>query len=192
VANWEPLRKLSAFLKVPDVETVDFRSLAGAFQIDNGRLHTRGLQLAGGPTEWMAVGSAGLDGSLDYQMRVMFSPDLTARVGSGLAGHALSLFKDDKGRAGVTFRVGGTLKDPKFSWDTGAFKQQVTTKLTQEAQKLFMDQQQKLLGKTPIATTDVDTLTKQAETVVKTAVDSLKSDAKAKAKDALRNLFKRE
>lgn len=192
VTNWAPLRKLSTHLKVPDVEKVDFRSLAGAFNIDGGRVRTQGLQLTGGPTEWLVAGSAGLDGSLDYQMKILFSQELTAKVGAGLAGHALSFFKDPQGRAGVTLKVGGTFKDPKFSWDSGALKQQVTAKLTQEAQKLLIDQQQKLLGNALIKTTNTDSLKTQADALIKSGTDSLKAELGAKAKGVLKGLFKRE
>lgn len=191
VTNFEPLRKLSGFIKIPDVEKIDFRSLAGAFQIANGRVSTQGLQATGGSTEWLAVGSAGLDGSLDYQLKLTFSPQLTARVTSGLAGNALSFFKDSQGRAGVTLKVGGSLADPKFSWDSSGLKQQVTAKVTQEAQKLFQDQQQKLLGSTPLKSLNADTLKQQAGAVLKTAVDSAKTDLGGKAKNALKGLFKK-
>ena len=190
VTNFEPLRKLSGFLKIPDVEKIDFRSLTGGFQIADGRVSTQGIQVSGGPTEWLAVGSAGMDGSLDYQLKLTFSPELTAKVGSGLAGNALSFFKDPQGRAGVTLKVGGSLTDPKFSWDASGLKQQVTAKVTQEAQKLFQDQQQKLLGSTPLKSLNADTLKQQAGAVLKTAADSVKTDLGGKAKNALKGLFK--
>lgn len=190
VTNFEPLRKLSGFLKIPDVEKIDFRTLTGAFQIADGRVSTQGLQVSGGPTEWLAVGSAGLDGTLDYQLKLTFSPALTAKVGNSLAGNALSFFKDPQGRAGVTLKVGGTLTDPKFSWDSSGLKQQVTAKVTQEAQKLFQDQQQKLLGSTPLKSLNADTLKQQAGAVLKTAADSVKTDLGGKAKNALKGLFK--
>lgn len=190
VTNFEPLRKLSGFLKIPDVEKIDFRTLTGAFQIADGRVSTQGLQVSGGPTEWLAVGSAGLDGTLDYQLKLTFSPALTAKVGNSLAGNALSFFKDPHGRAGVTLKVGGTLTDPKFSWDSSGLKQQVTAKVTQEAQKLFQDHQQKLLGSTPLKSLNADTLKQQAGAVLKTAADSVKTDLGGKAKNALKGLFK--
>lgn len=189
LTNWPPLRKLSSFLKVPDVESVDFRSLVGAFRMEQGRLITDKLLLSGPKGDWVANGSVGLDGSLDYGMQITFSEALSSRVGNGLAGHALSLFRDDQGHVGVTFSVKGMLDAPQFDWDV---KKQVTTRLKQEGQKLLQDKTQQLLNQTPLKSMSVDSLKEQAQSLVKSNMDSVKGDLSKKATDVLKGLFKRK
>lgn len=187
VTNWEPLQKMSSWLKGPDISSVNIRSLVGGFRIENGRLQTNRIQLLGDDTEWIVNGSSGLDGSLDYQVQLVFSESLNDKLTNSIASNAVSIFKDEKNRTGIHFKVGGSLTSPDFTWDTGALKKQVRDKVTQEAKKIVADQKNKLMEETGISTASIDTLKTQAAS----AADSIKSEVGNKAKNVLKGLFRK-
>lgn len=193
VVNWPPLQRLAAWIKIPTFERLDFRSLVGTLRVEGGRIITDDLLMVGPKADWLVRGAAGLDGSLDYRIKTTLSEGLSAQYGSGLAGRALSLFRDERGRVGLAFTVGGTLDSPRFGWDTSPVRDQVARAQEQGKQMLAEKQQQVedlLRQRQAAAQLQADSLRQRAAGLVRQQADTLREDVKKKAKGLLRGLLR--
>src|SRR5262249_6953283 len=76
---------------------------------------TRDLTVESGPASWLADGSVGFDGSLDYAITLTLSKELTANYvkRAPLAG----MFMTPDQRLIFDFRVNGAARDPRVSLD---------------------------------------------------------------------------
>ncbi len=135
---------LASMLKLPDLETINFKDWTNAFSIQNGRFQVKDLKITALNAEYLVNGSQGLDGTLDYTMTLYLPASLSSRISvGGFAGDAVSLFKDPKdpqGRLRLDFNVGGTTDDPKLQLNTDVARQRATDlakqKVNEEAKKL--------------------------------------------------------
>jgi uncharacterized protein involved in outer membrane biogenesis len=128
-------------LKLPDLETINFKDWTNTFTIQNGRIQVKDLKIAALNAEYVVNGSQGLDGTLDYAMTLFLPENVSSRISiAGFAGEALNLFKDPEGRLKLDFNVGGTTDDPKVQLNTDAAKKRaedlVKQKVQEEAKKL--------------------------------------------------------
>jgi len=190
ISNWPPLQELASWINIPEVKSIDFDQLTGGIQIKDGRIQSDHLQLIGPSTEWIASGSSGIDGSMDYQVQLTLSDMISNKLGNAFPGNSLAMFKDQIGRMGVHFRLGGTITDPSFSWNTSAVKKQVKERVGGLAKTLIAENKNNILGQSSLSTTDTDSLKQQATAVI----DSLKSEmsgVKDEAKSRIKSLFKR-
>lgn len=113
--NVAALRQLAGLVGLEETAAVAFRSLAGAFQVKEGRLITPSLLMQGRDGEWRIGGSVGFDGTLDYDVALALSPALAAKLRAppGLSG----LLADEQGRVLFDFEVSGTARDPAVKAD---------------------------------------------------------------------------
>ncbi|HEX9006036.1 MAG TPA: AsmA-like C-terminal region-containing protein [Bacteroidota bacterium] len=137
-------QSLASMLKLPDLETINFKDWTNAFTIQNGRFQVKDLKITALNAEYLVNGSQGLDGTLEYTMTLYLPASLSSRINvAGFAGEAVNLFKDPKdpqGRLRLDFNVGGTTDDPKLQLNTDVAKERATElakqKVNEEAKKL--------------------------------------------------------
>jgi hypothetical protein len=132
---------IATLLKLPDLETINFKDWANSFTIENGRIIIKDLKIHALDADYTVNGSQGLDGSLDYTMTMLLSQATSGKVNiPGFIGQAADLFKDQTGRLKLDFAVGGTSDDPKVSLDTKAAQQKAEElakqKVANEAKKV--------------------------------------------------------
>jgi hypothetical protein len=112
-------QSLASQLKLPDLETIQFKDWGNDFTVQKGRLTIKDLTITASTGQYIVNGSQGLDGSLDYHM-ALYLPESTAPKLNipGFAGEAVNLFKDQKGHLKLDFNIGGTTDNPKVQLDT--------------------------------------------------------------------------
>src|SRR5439155_20524809 len=96
--------------------------LATPFRVERGRVVTDDLSIATGDVDWLARGSVGLDGTLDYHLTALL-PAAEAAALPGAVRRAVGVATGPEGRASLDFFVRGTASRPSFAWDparTGA------------------------------------------------------------------------
>ena len=112
---------LASQLKLPDLETIQFKDWTNAYTVQNGRLVLKDLTITASTGQYVINGSQGLDGSLDYRMTLYLPESAGPKLSiAGFAGDAVNLFKDQGGRFRLDFNIGGTMDNPKVQLDTDA------------------------------------------------------------------------
>jgi hypothetical protein len=114
---------LASQLKLPDLETIQFKDWGNDFTVQKGRLTIKDLTITASTGQYVVNGSQGLDGSLDYHMALYLPPSAAPKLNiPGFAGEAVNLFKDQSGRLKLDFNIGGTTDNPKVQLDTDPAK----------------------------------------------------------------------
>jgi uncharacterized protein involved in outer membrane biogenesis len=116
-------QSLAGILKLPDLETIQFKDWGNDFTVQKGRLTIKDLTITASTGQYVVNGSQGLDGSLDYHMALYLPPGAAPKLNiPGFAGEAVNLFKDQSGRLKLDFNIGGTTDNPKVQLDTDPAK----------------------------------------------------------------------
>jgi uncharacterized protein involved in outer membrane biogenesis len=139
---------VAGLLKLPDLETINFKDWTNAFSVSDGRVNVKDLKITALGADYVVNGSQGLDGSLDYRMSLVLSDNTSAKVTiPGFAGEAVKLFKDERGRVKLDLTVGGNTDNPSVALDTRVAQQRVESaakqKVTDEAKKVQEQLKQK-------------------------------------------------
>jgi uncharacterized protein involved in outer membrane biogenesis len=132
---------LAGALKLPDLETINFKDWNNSFTIENGRIMIKDLKITALNSDYVVNGSQGLDGTLDYAMALYLPGYMSNRISiGGFAGEAVNAFKEPDGRLKLEFNVGGTTDDPKVQFNTESARKKVEDaakqKVADEAKKL--------------------------------------------------------
>jgi len=128
LVNWELLNQISSYLKMNEFKEEKIRTLTNSFKVNNGRVYFEDFEALSQSGDWKATGSVGLDGSLDYSVNVVLSPELSSRIDLG---DLTKFFQDEKGRMVLDFKIEGNAKSPKFTISTARAEK----KFQQEVQK---------------------------------------------------------
>jgi len=136
IVNWEFTRKLGGRLKFLDFDTLDFDSITNTFRVENRRFITPDMALKARFGELRMDGSAGFDGTLDYDMVMILDGETSKRALRNLA--ALSKYIDvSPERLELNVRITGDFESPVFEVDTSAaeklLKEALGEKITREA-----------------------------------------------------------
>ncbi len=132
------MTQLGAFLNLNLQEEQKIRDLASRFAVENGKVAFDAVTFATGDGDFALAGSAGLDGSLDYRLTTILSPELSQkfRLSSGLK----QLFTTDDGRVVLDINIRGTATDPAFALDFSRAEkkaqEQVQEKLQEKKEEL--------------------------------------------------------
>jgi hypothetical protein len=135
-------QSLASQLKLPDLETIQFKDWGNDFTVQKGRLTLKDLTITASTGQYVVNGSQGLDGSLDYHLALYLPPGTAPKLNiPGFAGEAVNLFKDQSGRLKLDFNIGGTTDNPKVQLDTDPAR-----KRAEELAKQKLDEEKKKLG----------------------------------------------
>ncbi len=143
--NWELLNKLGSYLKVKTFKEEQIRTLRNSFRIDKGRVWFDDFSAATKSGDFELTGSLGLDGSLDYQLTAVLSPELSSSFAA--LGDLSDYLKNDQGRVVLDINVKGSAKSPEFYLDPSRaeekLKKQMTQKAKQEGEKVVEELKKK-------------------------------------------------
>jgi len=133
-------QSLAGLLSLPDLSVVNFKDWQNSFTIANGRMVLKDLKIAALNADYTINGSMGFDGSIDYVMTLLLSPEASKGIKlpgvTGFAGQAVDLFKDPSGRIKLDFNVTGTSDSPKVSLNTDAARKKAEDIAKQQLKKL--------------------------------------------------------
>jgi hypothetical protein len=139
---------LASQLKLPDLETIQFKDWGNDFTVQKGRLTLKDLTITASTGQYVVNGSQGLDGSLDYHMALYLPANTAPKLNiPGFAGEAVNLFKDQSGRFKLDFNIGGTTDNPKVQLDTDPAKKKGEELVKQKLQDQLKNKASDVLKK---------------------------------------------
>jgi hypothetical protein len=178
------LSKLADVTKNEALKNPTLKNALIQAEIKNGRVNVKPFDLKAGNLVANIGGSQGMDGTLDYVMKMDVPAGQLANAASSLLGNLAGNALSGTQTVTLNFKIGGTSKDPKIV-PTGASlngggKSSPATQV-KEAVKQQVEQK-------------VDEVKKQAEEKARVEAERLKKEAEAKAKkeaeDKLKNAAK--
>ena len=140
LVNWDLLNQISSYLRMNEFKEEKIRTLTNSFKVNNGRVFFEDFQALTTSGDWKANGSVGLDGSLDYSVNVVLSPEVSSRIDLG---DLTKFFQDDKGRMVLDFKIEGNAKSPKFTISTARAEKKFQQQLQQQKDKATEDLKKK-------------------------------------------------
>ncbi len=127
LVGWGLLDSLASFLHVESIREQDIKTLTNSFRVEDGRVWFDALSAATKDGDFDLVGSVGLDGTLDYQLAAVLSPELSLRFDA--LGDISDYLKNEQGRVVLDIEIRGTAKSPRFSLDTSKAQERLRAKL---------------------------------------------------------------
>ncbi|MDT8441431.1 MAG: AsmA family protein [Desulfuromonadales bacterium] len=134
----------AAFLQVPDLKEINFKTFKGAFEIVDGKLKIDSI-LLGSRFRLFPKGTIGLDGSLNLALDSRLSPETAAKIDR--KGQVVRFLQDSDGWSQVPLLVSGSVTAPRFGLDPKGVSAQAGKAIGQELER----QVDKLLRKQPPA-----------------------------------------
>jgi AsmA protein len=131
LVNWELLDKLATLLNMDSFKKLDIRTLRNSFRVEEGRVFFDDFFASAKDGDFNLAGSVGLDGSLDYELTMILSPELSLRFDA--LGELSEYLKNDQGRVVLDIEISGTAKSPRFAFDTSRAERRLADKLKAEA-----------------------------------------------------------
>jgi AsmA protein len=145
LVNWELLNQLASYLKLKTFKEEQIRTLRNSFRVENSRVWFDDFSASAKDGDFGLSGSVGLDGSLDYKLTAVLSPELSQSFDA--LGDLSDYFKNDQGRVVLDVKIKGPTKNPEFVLDTSKpeerFRKQMGEKLKQEGEKTKEDLKKK-------------------------------------------------
>ena len=175
------LQAIAKLTGVPSFEKLSFREMKLPFEVRNGQIAMKDLNIHSSGSDWKAVGLMGFDGKLDYTVSTLVPADQVARLGADAA-RAAGALADPQGRLHMSFRVTGNAKNPRVELDANALRADLAGKL----QNALGDQGKRIEQQLHQALNQTDSTGKPVEFNAQAAAESLK---KIKGKDLFRQLF---
>jgi AsmA protein len=142
ITNSGIVDRLSEFIEIGDLKTIDIKEARGNFVVKNGVAMISSF-LSSDDIEMDTHGSIGLDETLDIALDLRLSPRLT---GKAMSSKIAQYIKNERGWGAIPLLVTGTLSKPRYAVDIEKAGKQVIRK---EVDKLFdrlledKDEQQK-------------------------------------------------
>ncbi len=177
------LSNLSSFTKLKDLETLQLKDVIMQAEVKDGRINFKPFDVAAGPYKMNIAGSNGIDGSLDYKVKMDIpAGQLGNTINTALAsltGKVVANAETIK----LDLNVGGTHTKPKIglagSSATGSVKETVTgavkDKVNTEVDKAKGEAEAK-------AREEADRLKAEAENRAKAEQERIQAEAEAKKK----------
>jgi uncharacterized protein involved in outer membrane biogenesis len=137
LVNWELLDKVASFLKLDSFKEQQIKTLRNSFRIADSRVWFDDFFAITKDGDFKLIGSVGLDGSLDYKLNTVLSPELSTRFDA--LGDLSQYLKNEQGRVVLDIKITGPAKNPEFALDTSKpeekFKQQMKEKAQEQTDK---------------------------------------------------------
>jgi hypothetical protein len=162
------LNNLSSFTKLKDLETIQLKDVIMQAEVREGRIHFKPFDVAAGPYKMNIAGSNGIDGTLDYKVKM----DIPAGQLGNTVNTALASLTGKPVANAETIKldlnIAGTHTQPKIglagSSTAGTIKETVTEAVKEKVN------------------TEVDKAKAEAEAKAREEADRIKTEAEARAK----------
>ncbi len=129
---------VARLLKMDELRELSFEKIDGTLDVKNGQLFLKST-MNGSEVSGLAQGKIGLDGKIDMPVTLLFSPELSAKLGQQLS--VAKYFRDETGRTEIKLKLAGTLDRPRPTIDSSGIQEQATKALSnraaEELQKLL-------------------------------------------------------
>jgi uncharacterized protein involved in outer membrane biogenesis len=143
LVNWDILDKIATFLKLDSFKEQQIRTLKNTFRVENSRVWFDDFSAIAKDGDFQLTGSVGLDGSLDYKLNAVLSPELSTRFDA--LGSFSNYLKNDQGRVVLDIKIKGPVTNPEFALDTSQPQQKFEQQVKDKAQEQLKKEGQNLL-----------------------------------------------
>lgn len=143
LVSWDFLDRIASFLKLDSFKEQQIRTLKNTFRIENSRIWFDDFLAVTKDGDYKLTGSVGLDGSLDYKLNAVLSPELSTRFDA--LGSFSNYLKNDQGRVVLDIKIKGPVTNPEFALDTSQPQQKFEQQVKDKAQEQLKEKGQDLL-----------------------------------------------
>jgi AsmA protein len=138
LVNFDLLNQLASYLKLKTFKEEQIKTLRNSFRVENSRVFFDDFLSSTQDGDFELSGSVGMDGSLDYKLNAVLSPELSLKFDA--LGDLSQYLKNEQGRVVLDIKITGPAKNPEFALDTSKpeekFKQQMKAKAQEETDKV--------------------------------------------------------
>jgi len=133
LVNWELLDKLASFVKMKSFKEQKIKNLRNSFRITDERVWFDDFSATTKDGDFELIGSVGLDGSLDYMLTAVLSPELSLRFDA--LGDLSDYLKNEQGRVVLDIKISGLAKNPEFALDTSRAEKKLKDQMKAKAEE---------------------------------------------------------
>ncbi len=134
VSGSKAIGAITSLTRLKDTEQVTLKDVKVSATVTDGRLAVKPFDVRIGNFVTTVSGSSGLNGSLDYGLRMMVPPSMLGSQVTGLLTQA-GVTASAKEDVPLNIRLGGTFSSPKAELVTTAQQEQVKAALTAKAEE---------------------------------------------------------
>jgi hypothetical protein len=136
--NFEPVKALSAFIELSELENIKFDKLENNFFIKNNNFYLPQMEVRSSAADLSVNGKHSFDNKYEYHVKMLLSQILSnkARRNRSLSSEFGEVEDDGLGRTSVFLKVAGQGEDVKVSYDLKAAGDQVKNDIRKEKQNL--------------------------------------------------------
>ncbi len=195
LAGSRVLAQIAEFTGVDRFRLLSFRDLAAPFRVARGRVIFDPIAITTGGTDWLAKGSVGLDGTLDFRIGALVPPQEVRALPASLTRAAGALL-DPNGRLSLDMTVGGTVERPRVGWDRERTASRLVSGVTQRAVDALTKQLGSALGDSLDLSREgieskADSIVQEQQKRLAQEVERQKDELTNRAVDELTKLFTR-
>lgn len=133
LVNFDLLNQLASYLKLKTFKEEQIKTLRNTFRIENSRVWFDDFSAATKDGDFELSGSVGMDGSLDYTLTAILSPELSANFDA--LGALSENLKNDQGRVVLDVKIKGPAKNPEFLLDTSKPQERFQKRMKEKAKE---------------------------------------------------------
>jgi len=136
--NYAPMKGLSKFLKVSDLNDVKFATLHDQIEIKNKTIYFPAMEIKSSAIDIIASGEHNFDNTINYRIKLLLS-DLLAKKAKKAKkeNEEFGIVEDDGlGKTSIYILVTGTVDNPVYKYDSKGLKAKIVTSFISEKQNL--------------------------------------------------------
>ncbi len=134
--NFEPMKQLSTFIKVPDLQHIKFSTLQNTIEIVNEKIFIPKMEINSNAIDISIAGVHGFNDNVDYRFRLLLRDLLAGKVKESNKNNTEFGYieEDDRRRMSVFIAMKGHIDNPKFSYDGVGLKEKMKQDVQLEKQ----------------------------------------------------------
>ncbi|MDD5571417.1 MAG: AsmA-like C-terminal region-containing protein [Bacteroidales bacterium] len=136
--NYEPLKDLSKFIKLKDVEHITFSTLKNQVEIKNRIINIPAMEIKSSELTLQLKGTHSFSNEINYHIKLQLSEILANKAKKSKKENEEFgvVEQDNTGKTNLFISVTGTIDNPKYTYDTKGVKENIVTNIKKEKQTL--------------------------------------------------------
>lgn len=136
--NFEPLKKLSRFISLTELNDIRFASLKNSIEIKNRKINVPKMEINSSAMNLSVAGTHTFDNVVDYHFKLLLNELLgkKARKAKKENEEFGTVEDDGLGKTAIYISMIGPLENPKISYDKSGLKMQMKQNVATETQNL--------------------------------------------------------
>ncbi len=136
--NFEPMKELSRFIAVKELEHIKFSTLKNEIEIRNQKIHIPKMDVKSSALDITCSGVHTFDNEIDYRIKVLMNDLLSKKARKAKKeNNEFGVEEDDgTGKTALFLTMKGTIDDPVIKYDTKGAKEKIKEDIQAEKQTL--------------------------------------------------------